>query len=297
METEIVKPSLEMEIQGHFLEFERKASSWMKKAKTIKVTDATQQKEMEQAREARLELKKIRIAIDGKHRELKEESLRTGQTLDKIKRTLTGLIEPIEDYLLEQEKFVETQEIKRKEELFKTRIASLLPFIPEHEAKAFPLGSMSEEAFGNMLNGYKLQFEHNEREAARQKRLREEQQLRDEAERKHLAAENEKLRKEKEQQESKLKKEREERQKLEREAEAKRLAEENDRKEEQARKRKAARAPDREKLLVLASRIEEMEFSPVSGKLVDGDAQKILDNALGLLVKTRNYITTNAEKL
>jgi hypothetical protein len=270
METALVELTLEEKIQTHFLDFEKQAGEWMTKAKTIKVTDAKQTDLMKDAKDARLALKGIRVSVEKKHTELKADALKYGQTLDKVKRTLVGYIEPIEEYLLEQETFLEVQEEKRRKELFDKRIIELKPYISEQEAKAFPLGDMKDEAFANLLNGYKLAKEAKENEAKAQQTLREEQQQRDDAERKRLAAENEKLRKEKEQQEAKLKKEREERQKLEREAEAKRIEEENKKKQEQAAKRKAARQPDKEKLQTLAVTLHEFNFPKMSSE--DGEA-------------------------
>jgi hypothetical protein len=286
METALVELTLEEKIQAHFLDFEKQAGEWMTKAKTIKVTDATQTDLMKDAKDARLALKGIRVSVEKKHTELKADALKYGQTLDKVKRTLVGYIEPIEEYLLEQEKFAEVQEEKRRKELFDKRIIQLKPYIAEQEAKAFPLGDMKDEAFANLLNGYKLAKEAKENEAKAQQTLREEQQQRDEAERKRLAAENEKL-------DAKLKKERVERQKLEREAEAKRIEEEQAKKQEQAAKRKAARAPDREKLLAWAHEIGMVKVPGVK----DDEAHKIAANAILLIEKLQNYITTNANKL
>ena len=89
------------------------AAEWESRAKTIVVTDESQIVEMQQAREARLELRDKRIAVVKQHKEMKDSSLRRGQALDKVKRFVLGLIEPIEAYLDAQEHFVEN---KRKAE-------------------------------------------------------------------------------------------------------------------------------------------------------------------------------------
>lgn len=86
------------------------AAEWKAKADTIVVTDCSQKKEMELAREGRLILKEKRIAIEKRRKELKEDALREGQAIDGIAKFLKGLIEPIELYLEEQEKFVEIQQ-------------------------------------------------------------------------------------------------------------------------------------------------------------------------------------------
>lgn len=86
------------------------AAEWEAKAKTIIVTDCSQKDEMELARKGRLFLKDKRIAIEKRRKELKEDALREGQAIDGIAKVLKGLIEPIENYLEEQEKFVEIQQ-------------------------------------------------------------------------------------------------------------------------------------------------------------------------------------------
>lgn len=293
METAVVKQSLEVEIQGHFIPFEKQAAEWMRKAKTISVTDATQTDLMQGAREARLALRTIRVNVEKKHTELKADALKYGQILDKVKRSLVGLIEPIEEHLLEQEKFAEYQEERKKIEIRTARIEKLSAYMPAVDTMNFPLADMSEEAFNNMLNGYKLAKEAKENEAKAQQTLSEEQQLRDEAERKRLAAENEKLRKEKEQQEAKLKKEREERQKLERDAEAKRIEEENKKKQEQAAKRKAARQPDKEKLQTLTVTLQNFNFPKMSTE--DGEA--VMDDIRILFDKIIAHLNKKSDQL
>ena len=144
-----------LSFEHHFTQFETQAQEWMDKANLISVTDINQVAEMKQAREARLELRKIRINVDKKHEELKKDILIKGQSLDLIKRKLTSLIEPIEEVLLEKEKFAEVQGQKRKDALYSTRIQILAPLIGA-QANAFPLGEMDEEVFQSMVNGYKL---------------------------------------------------------------------------------------------------------------------------------------------
>ncbi len=83
------------------------ASDWEKKAKAIVVTDAGQKAEMEMARVGRLFLREKRINIEKTRKELKEQSLREGKAIDGIANVLKAVIVPIEEYLGQQEKFVE----------------------------------------------------------------------------------------------------------------------------------------------------------------------------------------------
>lgn len=89
------------------------ASEWEEKAKTIIVKDVSQKAEMEMARVGRLFLREKRIKIEKTRKELKEKALREGKAIDGIANILKALIVPIEEYLEQQEKFVE---IKAKKE-------------------------------------------------------------------------------------------------------------------------------------------------------------------------------------
>jgi len=91
------------------------ASEWEKKAKTLIVTNATQTAEMEMARTGRLFLREKRIAVEKVRKELKEQALREGKAIDGIANVLKALIVPIEEYLDQQEHFVEKQEEAKRE--------------------------------------------------------------------------------------------------------------------------------------------------------------------------------------
>ena len=108
------------------------AKQWEEKAATIEVTDASQTDLMQQARDGRLFLSKKRIAVEKTRKEMKESSLREGQAIDLIARTLTGLIKPIEDHLEQQERFVELREAEEAIERAKKAEALL----KEQEAAA-----------------------------------------------------------------------------------------------------------------------------------------------------------------
>ena len=83
------------------------ASEWEVKARSIVVTDESQKVEMAMARVGRLFLKEKRVAIEKTRKGLKEQALREGKAIDGIANVLKALIVPIEEYLNQQEKFVE----------------------------------------------------------------------------------------------------------------------------------------------------------------------------------------------
>ncbi len=169
------------------------ASDWEKKAKVIVVTDAGQKAEMQMAKTGRLFLREKRIQIERTRKELKEQSLREGKAIDGIANVLKAVIVPIEEYLGQQEKFVE---IKAAEIAERARI--------EMEEKAEKDRLAKEEAERKeqeriRLENVKLKEEAEEKE----KELKEEKDRQD----KMLANQKEKAEKEKKEIEKNAKKE------------------------------------------------------------------------------------------
>ena len=203
----------------NFSDYFKLASEWEEKAKAVKVTDASQWAEMKMAREGRLFLRQKRIELDKTRKKLKEQSLRESRAIDGIANVLKAVIVPIEEYLGEQEHFIENQK-KAEEEARRVEAERLLQEKEERERK--------------------------EKEAEEKRIRAENERLRKEAEAKETAMIKEreeaarKLAKEQKAAEEKLRKEREER--------AKAIAEERDKAEaervaaqkEQARIRKEA---------------------------------------------------------
>ena len=102
-------------ILDNFQNYFEIASEWELKAKAIKVTNEKQETEMEMARIGRLFLRQKRLDVENARKKLKEESLRESKAIDGIANVLKALIVPIEEYLEQQEKFVEIQEEKKRE--------------------------------------------------------------------------------------------------------------------------------------------------------------------------------------
>ena len=97
------------------------AAEWEAKAKTLIVTSPFQKAEMEQARDGRLFLREKRIAIENSRKKLKEDALREGKAIDGIANVLKALIVPIEEYLDNQEHFVEIEN-KKKEDAHRAEV-------------------------------------------------------------------------------------------------------------------------------------------------------------------------------
>lgn len=309
--------------QGYF----KIASEWELKAKMLVVTSDTQTTEMKMAREGRLFLKQKRVDIEKSRKELKEQSLREGKAIDGIANVLKGLIEPVEQYLEEQEKFVEIREEKIKEDRKQLRVAEIQQL--GLEPLLYDLKNMPEENYHALVEGEKL-FIQQRKEAelkAEQERIeREKEQERIRVENEKLKAEaiekekqlakeraeverqrketEDKQRKEKEAFELKTKKEKQAIEKklqaekeLREKADAKLKAEAEAKKREEQRlekeKQDAQKAPDKQKLLKLAEEINQFVFPDVKSK----EAEKVLSDTRELLNKTSLFIIKQTEKL
>lgn len=178
-------------VLAKFQDYFRIAADWETKARALVVTDEKQVAEMKMAREGRLFLKEKRVAIEKSRKQLKEQSLREGKAIDGIANVLKGLIEPIEDYLEEQEKFVEIKRDKEKETVKLLRIAELLQ-IGIETPTIYDLKNMSEPAYQELLAGQKLIIQQRieaEQRAEAERIAREAEQARIKAENDRLKAE------------------------------------------------------------------------------------------------------------
>jgi len=307
------------------------ASEWENKAKMLTVTNESQKTEMKMAREGRLFLKEKRIAVEKTRKELKEQSLREGQTIDAIAKILKNLIEPIENHLEKQEKFIEIREaaIKAERKEKRIKILTVLQF---------------DFTFVDILNMPDIQFDElvlkieNERDSkiAAEKKAEEDRLAKIETEKKEnerIRIENEKLKKEAEEKEKQAKIEREEIEKereIERKKQTEILAKQKAEAKEKARieaekqakiqaelkakaeaekkqreiieaelkakeeaEKKSANAPEKIKLLKFAEILDN-----ISRPIMNTDeAKKIMSDVNGLILKVTNYIKEKSEKL
>lgn len=171
--------------------------------KDIKVTDESQIDLMNQAREKRLLLKKARTTVENKRKELKADIVKQGKAIDSVARYVKEEIEPAEEYLQLQEKFVEIKKAKEAEALKAERVEKLMQYTDD--IGVYNLDTMTSEQFDGLLATLKSQHEAKLKAEADAKKKAEEEA---EAERKRQA--------EIEKENAKLKKEAEDREKAER---------------------------------------------------------------------------------
>lgn len=284
---------------------------------SIKIDSVEQAEAMAQAREFRLNLKKLRVAAEKEKNALKEQPLRKCQAIDAVFRYLVSEVKPLEEHLENQEKYALLKEESRKAEL-ETKRKKLLDEV-DGDYEFVDLKEMPEENFEtyllNATQNFKAKKEREAAEEAERERLAKEEAERQEA----MRIENERLKKEAEEKEALLKEEREKAEaekaeieaqhqaKLDKErkekealeAELKKKKEEAEQKEKEERERikadeeakkraeKAAQlAPDRAKLEQLATEITQIKLPEVKSE----EAKQVLIAVVELLSKTSAYI-------
>lgn len=282
-------------IQSNFNTYFEQAKEWEKKARAIVITSVDQVEEMKQAREARLFLKNIRCDAKNKHDELKEGSLRYGKAVDGVFNVLKALIEPTEEYLEHQEKFVERMESEAKEKVRQDREIALSPYIKD--VSFYNLKDMSEAGYQELLNNSKTAYEMKieieraqEMDRIAREKVQAEEKAKMEIENKRLRAEAE----EKDVQLLKLKAKaaadqkiiddnfklaQEATRKAEKELKDKKDAEDEKKRIEEENERLAELAPDKEKMRVWATAIQSvLDESPMIA-IVDDEARAVISKA------------------
>lgn len=241
-----LEPAKGQMLLDKFSNYFRLADEWDKKAKTLVVTNENQTAEMDMARTGRLFLRDKRIAIEKARKELKEQALREGKAIDGIANILKALIVPIEEYLEQQEKFVEIREAKKAEQL---RIEVEKRIEEERIAK--------EKAEAEERERIKIENEKLKAEAVEREKKAEAERQKQEA---VLAAEKAKAEAEKKAAEEKHRKEQEAKDKmarLEKEKLEKELIKQKLESEKKAKAKLEAEKKKREKLLkIIESPIE-----------------------------------------
>lgn len=157
----------------------------------IKVTEEDQFDLMAEARSKRLTLKSIRVGVENKRKELKEDSLRTGRAIDSVAKFVKEIIEPAEKYLEEQEKFAEIKAAARAAEVKTERTKALMQYTDD--ISVYNLDTMTAEQFQALLTSLK---DARDAQIAQDQRIKAEATAKAEAEekeRKRLKAENDKL--------------------------------------------------------------------------------------------------------
>lgn len=299
------------------------AGSILSSYKSVVVTKEDDFATMAEARKMRLALKNIRVDVEKRRKELKEDSLRVGKAIDSVAKYVKETIEPAETYLEEQEKFAELKAAERAAKLKAERTEKLMKYTDD--ISMYNFDSMDDEKFESLLSTLKAQ---RDAEVAQAEKVEADRIAAEKAERERQAqieAENAKLKAEAEAREAELLKEREieakkqakleearqaelkvEREKAEAERAKREAIEEAQRKQaEEARKAEelkaeaeaeALLAPDKNKLIEFAHAIELVRTTKLPA-VKSNNAQKVVNKIELELSKLYNLIMDEAKGL
>jgi len=188
-----------MKMYDHFQSFLQEISLIENEAKSIKINDVSEKQSMKRAREIRLILKNVRTNSEKVHKDMKAGVLRQGRFIDGLLNMVKYLVVPLEEHLMQQEKFAENKEIERIKAVVAERSISLQQY--GVDPQFYNLAEMPEELFQKLFRDSKELFEKREREEAdriEQERIAEEKRIEQEKaeaeERKKKEAEAEKER-------------------------------------------------------------------------------------------------------
>lgn len=143
------------------------AQQWKQQAEAIVVTDISQKKEMADAREFRLQIKKVRTTLENKRKEIVDEDTKKIAAINSIAREFKSFIEPIEEYLQFQEDFFIRYVAQQKEERKQKRLLQLKEY--EDAGEAIDLLNCTDEVFNIYLDKTKIAFKVKQDEAQRAK--------------------------------------------------------------------------------------------------------------------------------
>lgn len=234
-------------------------------------------------RKARIDIKGKRVEIEKKRKELKVNSIKFGKAVDTEAKRITALLEPIETYLITQEKIVddEKERIKAEEERIKREKIETEENIRRKEEEERQAVIIAEQKTENE----RLEIIRKEQEDIRLEQEEKERIIKD----KEDAIRAEKLAIERTEELKQAKEEAanqariEEANKTKREAENKRIVEDQERKEKEL---KAALMPDNEKLLLFAESIKALPRPTLSHE----QSHKVLKESLVYLKQAFNIL-------
>lgn len=184
------------QLKEQFSDYAAQVAVWKSGAANLKVTDVSQKDLMKECKTARLAVKSIRVEIEKTRKRLKADSLERGKAIDNIAKYLAEQIEPLEEFLQEQEDFEKNLIAARIAELKAIRIAKLQQ-IEGVDASFYNVEAMSEQVFSELLDKLNQEAADRIEKAKQQKILDEAEAIRKQKEWDDQIAENKRLKEEK----------------------------------------------------------------------------------------------------
>lgn len=260
--------------------------------KDLEVTDESQTELMAEAKKKRLILKKARNTAENNRKDLKAGIVKQGRAIDNVAKWIKEQIQPAEEYLSLQEKYIEIQEANRIAEIKSTRL-EILGEYENLDTSVYDLESMTDQQFDELVDGLDIARENKikldaklkaEREAAAEKERKEQEEKNREAAK--LKAELEV--KQKEAAEAKAKAD-----KLEQEKRDREQAEAEAKAEEERKALEAEQSPDKDKFIVYADTLLEIPIP--AGATPEG--AELTEKVRGGINKLATNIKALAEQL
>jgi hypothetical protein len=226
------------------------------KFKDLKINGVEDREGYKKVSEARKTLKSERVMIVKDAKELRESAVKFQRAVIAREEELIAIIEPLEDKLHEQEKAIDAEkerlrqeEEKKETARIQTRVDALRKF--NHEIDFFEAKNISDEAFNELLTQAEIDFNHEkeDKERVERERIEEENRL---AEIKRKRDEEQELARQQREKELKAEAERQEKIRLEQETRQRELeAKERAIREEQAKKERELEAERQRKEQIL----------------------------------------------
>lgn len=144
-------------VLDNFTAFFNEASTWEAQVKDIVVNSVDDVAEMALAKKARLALKNIRVNAEKTKKQMKENILIEGRLIDGIYNAVVAVTKPLENELLEKEKFAERLEQERIATILQKRERELQQY--DVDVEFFDLGNMPEPAYQQLLSSSKTAYE------------------------------------------------------------------------------------------------------------------------------------------
>lgn len=201
-----VEAETAVRLQDRFKPFVDQINEWCDKAMALVVTDETQLDKIKEAIVASKALSSVLGDVEKTRKKLKENSLREGQAIDKIARTIRELVEPIKAHIDQQKDFIKLQDLKRREERKKVREQRLIEYVSD--TSFYDLLNMPDEDFDRLFDGIKAAHEARIESEKKEEQDRVAREKAEAQERERVRIENERLKAEAQEKEKQLAQER-----------------------------------------------------------------------------------------
>jgi len=174
---EVLKPEKQVLVLNAFAPIVRELNDFGIEYPEIQEMEQTPERSA-RAKRFRIDFKKVVKKSDDKRKELKEESLQEGRSIQSVHNHILEVTEQMLTEVMDIEQYYENLEKAEQEKLRKERLSELEKY--EVDGSGLPLGEMESAIWENFLIGAKSQYEERQRaEKEEADRLAEESRIQD----------------------------------------------------------------------------------------------------------------------